>query len=215
MTLSSREQRVTGVAIHVLIGLSTLLTSVLKVVFSFFLLWIRHRKNGSSLWWKCSVVNGTNTGAHAMQAFALLRLSLCWIWTRLKLCLNNCRPASRINTYTSFIHLTSLDRANRKSNSYEFIFIEQYTRKSFRYHALFENMRRQCEATRCTLTIYVHVSWLLQCQRNDVSHWLENALLSASAILLQLIPMPVLYGVFLYMGITSLGGVQVRVWNYL
>jgi len=27
--------------------------------------------------------------------------------------------------------------------------------------------------------------------------------------LLQYIPMPVLYGVFLYMGITSLGGVQV------
>jgi len=29
----------------------------------------------------------------------------------------------------------------------------------------------------------------------------------------QLIPMPVLYGVFLYMGVTSLPGVQV--WSYL
>ena len=27
---------------------------------------------------------------------------------------------------------------------------------------------------------------------------------------MQFIPMPVLYGVFLYMGVTSLGGVQVR-----
>ena len=29
-------------------------------------------------------------------------------------------------------------------------------------------------------------------------------------VLLQFIPMPVLYGVFLYMGVTSLGGVQVK-----
>jgi len=29
-------------------------------------------------------------------------------------------------------------------------------------------------------------------------------------VLMQVIPMPVLYGVFLYMGVTSLGGVQVR-----
>jgi HCO3- transporter family len=32
-TLFIREQRVTGVAIHTLIGLSTLLTSVLQVIF--------------------------------------------------------------------------------------------------------------------------------------------------------------------------------------
>ena len=30
--------------------------------------------------------------------------------------------------------------------------------------------------------------------------------------LMQFIPMPVLYGVFLYMGVTSLGGVQVSLW---
>jgi len=30
------------------------------------------------------------------------------------------------------------------------------------------------------------------------------------SVCMQFIPMPVLYGVFLYMGVTSLGGVQVR-----
>jgi len=32
---------------------------------------------------------------------------------------------------------------------------------------------------------------------------------------MQNIPMPVLYGVFLYMGVTSLGGVQVRQQYYV
>jgi len=31
---------------------------------------------------------------------------------------------------------------------------------------------------------------------------------------MQFIPMPVLYGVFLYMGVTSLGGVQVNYYYY-